>query len=100
METALGLLLAAVDAGEVSLGRALAALTVGPSRVLGFRPPRVPRGLVEGVPADLFVFDRSEGWTVTAESLASKSKNSPLLGRALPGRVLLTVAGGRLAYGG
>jgi dihydroorotase len=98
IETALGLLLAAVDVGELSLGHALAALTVGPSRVLGFRPPRVPRGLVEGVPADLVVFDRSEGWTVTAESLASKGKNSPLLGRSLPGRVLLTVAGGRLAY--
>ena len=98
IETALGLLLAAVDAGELSLGPALAALTIGPSRVLGFRPPRVPRGLVEGVPADLVVFDRSDSWTVTAESLASKGKNSPLVGRALPGRVLLTVAGGRLAY--
>jgi len=98
IETALGLLLAAVDAGELSLGRALAALTIGPSRVLGFRPPTVPRGLVEGAPADLVVFDRSDSWTVTAESLASKGKNSPLVGRALPGRVLLTVAGGRLAY--
>jgi dihydroorotase-like cyclic amidohydrolase len=28
----------------------------------------------------------------------SKGKNSPLLGRELPGRVLLTIAGGRLAY--
>jgi len=43
------------------------------------------------------VFDRSERWTVTAESLLSKGKNSPLLGRDLPGRVFLTVAAGRLA---
>jgi dihydroorotase len=35
---------------------------------------------------------------VTPETLLSKGKNSPLLGRDLPGRVLLTVAGGRLAY--
>jgi len=98
IETALGLLLAAVDAGELSLGRALAALTAGPSRVLGIRPPRIPRGLVEGVPADLVVFDRGDSWQVSPKSMASKGKNSPLLGRALPGRVLLTVAGGRLAY--
>ncbi len=55
-------------------------------------------GLVEGAPADLVVFDRSASWTVTPESLASRGKNSPLIGRELPGRVLLTVADGRLAY--
>ena len=56
------------------------------------------RGLVEGEPADLVVFDRSERWTVSAEALASKGKNSPLLDRELPGRVLLTMARGRVAY--
>jgi dihydroorotase len=35
---------------------------------------------------------------VTPETLRSKGKNSPLLGRELSGRVLLTIAGGRLAY--
>jgi dihydroorotase-like cyclic amidohydrolase len=35
---------------------------------------------------------------VTADALASRGKNSPLLGRQLPGRVLLTVAAGRVAY--
>jgi dihydroorotase len=98
METALGLLLAAVDAGELRLTTAIAALTAGPSHVLGLRPPRVPRRLAEGVLADLVIFDRGDSWSVSAESLASKGKNSPLLGRSLPGRVLLTLAGGRLAY--
>jgi dihydroorotase len=93
IETALGLVLSAVDAGQLSLSRAIAALSIGPASVLGRT-----RGLVEGAPADLVVFDRSERWTVTADSLASKGKNSPLLGMELPGRVLLTVAGGRVAY--
>jgi dihydroorotase-like cyclic amidohydrolase len=35
---------------------------------------------------------------VTRERLASKGKNSPLIGMSLPGRVLLTMAGGRIAY--
>jgi len=99
IETALGLVLAAVDAGQLTLGRAVAALTVGPAAVIGGRSRRNGSvGLVEGVRADVVVFDRSERWTVTADALASRGKNSPLLGVDLPGRVLLTMAGGDLAY--
>jgi dihydroorotase len=100
IETALGIVLAAVDAGRLSLATAIAALTTGPARVLAKRAPggAAPRGLVEGEPANLVVFDRSSTWRVEPDALASKGKNSPLLGRDLPGRVLLTVAGGRLAY--
>ena len=104
IETALGVLLALVDAGKLPLARAVAALTVGPAGVVaastrgaGTSAAR-PRGLVEGAPADLVVFDRSEGWRVTPGSLLSKGKNSPLLGREVPGRVVLTIARGRLAY--
>lgn len=98
LETALGVLLAAVDAGRLPLLRAIAALTTGPAAVLGGRMRRHVAGLVEGAPADLVVFDRSDVWTVTEESLASRGKNTPLLGMSLPGRVLLTLAGGRLAH--
>jgi dihydroorotase len=99
IETALGVLLAAVDAGLLPLARAIEALTVGPARVLGAAwRDRPPPGLVEGGPADLVVFDRSETWTVDATGLASKGKNTPLLGRALSGPVLMTFAAGRLAY--
>jgi dihydroorotase-like cyclic amidohydrolase len=35
---------------------------------------------------------------VTADGLASRGKNSPLLGMDLRGRVLLTMADGRVAY--
>ncbi|HLA17109.1 MAG TPA: amidohydrolase family protein, partial [Candidatus Limnocylindrales bacterium] len=97
LETALGTVLAAVAAGRLGLGRALAALTIGPAAVLGQRLGR-PVGLIEGAPADLVAFDRAESWTVTADTLVSRGRNTPLLGRSLPGRVLLTVAGGRLAY--
>jgi dihydroorotase len=104
IETALGVLLALVDAGRLSLARAVAALTTGPAGVIaaaghtaGTSAAR-PRGLTEGAPANLVVFDRSDRWRVAPESLLSKGKNSPLLGRELPGRVLLTIAAGRLAY--
>lgn len=97
IETALGLLLAAIDAGRLPLARAVAALTAGPAGVLAGRLRRTP-GFEVGQPADLVVFDRSDAWTVSADALASRGKNSPLAGLALPGRVLVTVARGRLAY--
>jgi dihydroorotase len=99
IETALGLVLEAVEAGRMTLARAIAALTVGPAVVLGERTRRTGSiGFVEGSPADLVVFDRSERWTVSADALASKGKNSPLLGMELGGRVLLTMAAGKVAY--
>jgi dihydroorotase len=100
IETALGILLAAVDAGRLPLLRAVEALTMGPAAILGQRSHRRGggAGLVEGAPADLVVFDRAEQWTVTPDSLLSRGKNSPLIGMSLSGRVLLTMAAGRVAY--
>ena len=99
IETALGVLLALVDADRLPLARAVEALTTGPAAVLGARSRRAGSvGLVEGARADLVVFDRSERWTVTADGLASRGKNTPLLGMALAGRVLVTLAAGRMAY--
>ena len=99
IETALGVVLAAVDAGLLPLAQAISLLTTGPARVLGSAWGAGPApGLVEGAPADLVVFDRSATWTVEAGALASRGKNTPLAGRTLAGAVVLTVAGGRLAY--
>jgi dihydroorotase len=97
LETALGSLLEAVSAGRLTLLRAVEALTIGPASVLGRAFGR-RIGLVEGAPADLVVFDRSASSRVADGSLLSRSRNTPLLGRDLPGQVLLTVASGRVAY--
>ena len=97
IETALPIVLAAVDAGRVPLLRAIEALTTAPARILGERQGVRP-GLRVGEPADLVVVDRGATWAVTPASLRSKGKNSPLLGRELRGVVRLVLAGGRLAY--
>jgi len=97
LETALGVLLEAVDTGKVTLRRVVEALTTGPARVLG--PAGVGLGgLIEGAPAELVVFDRSARWTVESSSLHTRGHGSPLLGRSLPGRVMLTIAQGRVAF--
>jgi dihydroorotase len=101
IETALGVLLEAVDAGLLPFSRLIAALTSGPSRVLGPTregPAREMPGFVIGTAADLVVFDRSDRWVVDTSSLRTKGFGNPLLGRSLPGAVLVTVAGGRVAY--
>ena len=85
IETALGVLLAAVDAGVVPLARAIEALTTGPASVLGRRFVDRPIGLVEGAPADLVVFDRSESWTVTPE-IAGVERQELAVDRARAGR--------------
>ena len=99
LETALGLLLEAVNAGRLSLKRVVRAMTVGPWRVLdGGRLGLAEPAIRAGAQANLVLFDRADTWRVEASALASRGRNTPLLGRTLPGRVLLTVAGGRVAY--
>lgn len=99
LETALGVLLEAVDAGLVPLARVIEALTTGPAKVLGGASASTPApGLAEGAAADLVVFDRSARWTVGPATLRTRGHGHPLTGRALPGEVLITVASGRLAY--
>jgi len=89
-----GLLLSLVLEGRLSLARAVSALTVGPASVLGLPAP----SLALGEPADLVLVAPEQRWLVDASSLRSKSRNSPLLGRSLPGRIELTLAQGRVAF--
>ena len=85
-ETAVPLLLMGVDAGWGTWDRVVEALTVGPARVLGIDLPK----------HDLVVIDPKAAWTPTAASLRSLGKNTPLLGRALAGRVVAAVVDGEL----
>ena len=93
LETALGIGLAAVEAGRLDLPRLIAALSIRPAEIIGER-----RSLAVGQAADLVVFDPSARWTIQAEDLASGASNTPLVGMELPGVVRLTVADGRLTY--
>ena len=66
-----------------------------------FDPAReqVVLGVDPGVQVgDLVVFDRADRWTVADGTFRSRGRNTPLMGVALPGRVLLTIVRGRLAW--
>ena len=51
-----------------------------------------------GAIADLAVIDPERPFMLTADSIASKSKNSPFLGQKLAGRAVLTLLEGRPVY--
>ncbi|MHB1343045.1 MAG: dihydroorotase [Thermoleophilia bacterium] len=76
--------------GDLSLARLVDALSAAPCRCLGVDPPR----LEVGAPADLCVVDLALEWTVGADDLRGKSRNSAFLGERMCGRVLLTVVKG------
>lgn len=48
-----------------------------------------------GDPADFILFDTHASWEVTAEAMYSKGKNTPCMGRTLPGRVHAHYIGGK-----
>lgn len=60
---------------------------------------RLPGGtLREGSLADIVLFDPDRSWTVDAEKLHSKSKNTPFDGLELTGRVVQTILGGKTVF--
>lgn len=54
--------------------------------------------LREGSLADIVLFDPDRSWTVDAEKLHSKSKNTPFDGLELTGRVVRTILGGKTVF--
>lgn len=90
LETCLGLLLRHVRSGALDLEAVVRVLSAGPRAILG-RPTRW-----DPAAGDCVLFD-PDGTTRVAGQ-ASRARNTPFLGQALPGRVHLTCAGGRIAW--
>ncbi len=83
-----------VEPGLVPLATLLERMSAGPARIFGLERPRIARG----APADLVLLDPAASWLVSAEGFRSRSANSWLLGQSLRGKVVLTVAAGRVAF--
>jgi dihydroorotase len=84
-----------VAPGLLPLETLLERMSEGPARALGLAEPRIE----VGAKANLVLLDPDAEWTVAEDGFRSRSTNSWLLGRTLRGRVLKTVADGRLVHG-
>lgn len=52
----------------------------------------------EGYDADLTIFDPNIEYVYQKESIVSKSKNTPFVGKKLKGKVMYTIVGGKIVY--
>ena len=80
--------------GELALETLLERMSAGPARAFGLGEPRIE----VGARANLAVLDLDTEWTVTEDGFRSLSANSWLLGETLRGRVVKTIADGRLVH--
>jgi dihydroorotase len=94
-ETALGSLASLIFNSDLSLNTLIAALTIGPVRILGYEK----LGTLEvGAPADIVIFDLHREWVVDTTQFASRGKNTPLAGSTLKGKVMATLFQGKPVY--
>jgi dihydroorotase len=83
-----------VQPGVLTLETLLERMSTGPARAFGLDEPRIE----VGARGNLVALDLDSEWTVAEDGFRSLSANSWLLGERLRGRVVLTVADGRLVF--
>lgn len=94
LETMLPAALRLFHGGQIDLLTLFGALSTRPAELLGLEVGR----LAAGAPADLILIDPDSAWVCEANSLRSKSKNTPFDGARFAGRVLRTLVAGRTVY--
>jgi len=94
LETSLPLSLVLVEEGVLGMSALVEKMSRNPARILG-----IDRGTLKiGAVADITLIDPNLQWVVMEELLASKSKNSPWLGRTMRGKAVYTIVGGKVVY--
>ncbi|MDL2236681.1 dihydroorotase [Christensenellaceae bacterium OttesenSCG-928-K19] len=82
-------------AGKVELQGIARLMSKTPCEIIG-----VDGGVLKkNARADIAICDVEEKYTYQKEHIVSKAKNSPFLGRELFGKVVYTIAGGKIIYG-
>jgi dihydroorotase len=94
LETALGVVaLTMVQTGRLDWAGVADRMSVRPAAI--GRLAGHGAAVAAGAPANLTLVDPDASWTVDPGALASKSRNTPFAGRALPARVVATIHDGR-----
>lgn len=86
-----------VKTGRLSLERLAEAMTKKPAEIFGFED----RGEIRpGLSADLVLVDLDKEYVIDPETFKSKGRNTPYAGETVFGKVLLTMAEGKVIYNG
>ncbi len=83
-----------VDKGYISYLDMVKLTSYNAAKILG-----IDRGVIEkGKIADITIFDPNKEYIYTKESIVSKSKNTPFIGKKLKGEVRYTIVNGNIVY--
>jgi len=95
LETALPLFVRAlIDSEVLDWPRMIAAMSTRPAQLLG-----VPGGTLKvDQAADVTLIDPEAEWTIDAERMRSKSRNTPFDGWPVRGQAAMTIVGGEIRY--
>ena len=95
LESAIGSMIGLVREGALRPLRLVEALSSAPARLL---PDYEGGSLRVGRAGDVTVLDPEARWILDRDALRSKSHNTPLLGRELTGRPVMTIVGGEIVH--
>jgi len=96
LETALGLILSEFyHTGLLTLPMIVERMALGPARILKLKHKGT---LTPGADADIAIVDPDHEWVLDAQSLQSKSKNTPFVGWKLKGRAAMTIVAGQVVW--
>ncbi len=94
LEVAVPMLMELVRSKRLSLSLLVDLLSCKPARIFN-----LPGGsLRPGSVADLTIIDPDREWTVSEDTIVSRSKNTPLLGATLRGQAILTMVEGEIRF--
>jgi len=82
---------------QIELRTLISKLSCEPAGIIGGRYVKVGT-LAAGAMADVTIFDAEREWVVDTSDFASKGKNTPLAGSLLRGKVMATIAQGKVVY--
>ena len=93
LETSLALaIMNLLDEKKFSWMRLIELMSANPARILGLNSKG---NLSPGSDADITIIDPEKKWVYTKDSIQSKSKNSPFIGRQFKGKVINVIVGGK-----
>ena len=84
-----------VDKKHITYLDLVRLMSYTPAKLLGLKE----KGQIkQGYDADLTIFDPNTQYIYEKESIVSKSKNTPFIGKKLKGQVAYTIVGGKIVY--